>query len=120
MSESCLHEYLHTAERVSARRSGGAGSVVVQECGDLFRDCRGLVEHGEHVGVVDFYEPETTPSAPARRKERRAIVTNTLDDRIGNMLSDSERQRLVALMQRVADTVELSPGIHPHLRSNHG
>lgn len=40
----------------------------------------------------------------------------TLDAALGAGMSASERETLVALLQRVADTLKLTPGIHPHLR----
>jgi DNA-binding MarR family transcriptional regulator len=41
-----------------------------------------------------------------------------LDDEIGQGLSESERQTMIALLKQLAQTLELSPGIHPQLRSS--
>jgi hypothetical protein len=38
-----------------------------------------------------------------------------LDGEVGQGLTDSEQHTMLAFLQRMATTLELSPGIHPHL-----
>lgn len=38
-----------------------------------------------------------------------------LEDELGQGLTDDERQAMVVLLKQLARTLELSPGIHPHL-----
>ena len=46
---------------------------------------------------------------------RISTLIPVLDAEIGQDLSDSEQHTAVALLQRMASTLELSPGIHQHL-----
>jgi DNA-binding MarR family transcriptional regulator len=45
-------------------------------------------------------------------------VIPSLDAEIGGVLSQDERQTLIGLLTRLADGLQLSPGVHPHLRAS--
>lgn len=85
----------------------------------------GLIDGMEVAGWVRRHRSEQDRRAFDVRLTRagQAIVTRVdrlipgLEAEIGPGLSPRDRQTLVELLQRLADTLELRPGVHPHLRS---
>jgi DNA-binding MarR family transcriptional regulator len=119
---------------VSARAFGvlsnvaAAGSQTQQQLADALG-----IHRNNMVGLIDDLEAAGWARRHRSQQDRRAFdvrLTSTgsalvsrvnrlipaLEDEVGQGLSKSERATMVALLQRVASTLELSPGIHPHLR----
>jgi DNA-binding MarR family transcriptional regulator len=84
------------------------------------------------VGLIDELEAAGWVQRHRRARDRRAfdvritrpgsaVVSQidglilTLEDDFAQGLTDSERQTMLALLKHVALTLELRPGIHPHL-----
>jgi DNA-binding MarR family transcriptional regulator len=84
------------------------------------------------VGLIDELETAGWVRRHRSTQDRRAFhvrMTSTgaalvsqvdrlipaLEDELAHELSDSERQTMIALLQQVARTLELRPGIHPNL-----
>lgn len=44
------------------------------------------------------------------------LIVPALDGEVGHDLSARERRAMVTLLTRVAHTLQLTPGVHPHLR----
>lgn len=63
---------------------------------------------------------DITLSAAGRRVlERAARVVPDLDAELSAGLTAEERRHLVALLSKLADTADLTPGVHPHLAARH-
>jgi DNA-binding MarR family transcriptional regulator len=84
------------------------------------------------VGLIDELEAAGRVQRHRSTRDRRAfdvrltaagsalvaqidVLIPTLEDDFAQGLTDSETQTLLALLKRVALTLELRPGIHPHL-----
>jgi DNA-binding MarR family transcriptional regulator len=85
----------------------------------------GLIDEMEAAGWVRRHRSQRDRRAFDVRPTRTgtALVSRAnelipaLDAELGEELTHSERATIVALLLRVAATLELSPGIHPHLRT---
>jgi DNA-binding MarR family transcriptional regulator len=85
----------------------------------------GLIDEMEAAGWVQRHRSQRDRRAFDVRPTRTgtALVSRAnelipaLDAELGEELTHSERATIVALLLRVAATLELSPGIHPHLRT---
>lgn len=106
-----------------------SGSQTQQQLADALG-----IHRNNMVGLMDEMEAAGWARRHRSKRDRRAFdvrltsagaalvsrvngLIPTLDAALGQELTKSERDTIVALLQRVADTLELSPGIHPHLRS---
>jgi DNA-binding MarR family transcriptional regulator len=86
----------------------------------------GLIDEMEAAGWVRRHRKQQDRRAFAIRMTQSgaAIVSQVdeliapLDDDIGVALNDDERRILVGLLTRVADGLQLTPGVHPHLRAS--
>lgn len=84
------------------------------------------------VGLIDELEAAGWVQRHRSTRDRRAFgvrLTETgfalvdrinrlipaLDDELAQGLTDSERRTMVALLKQVAVTLDLRPGVHPHL-----
>jgi len=85
----------------------------------------GLVDDLERAGWARRYrskrdrrafEVRLTPSGSALVARVNRMIPG-LDSHIGRGLDHREQATLISLLQRVATTLELSPGVHPHLRA---
>jgi len=104
-----------------------AGSQTQQQLADALGIHRnnmvGLIDHLEAAGWARRSQSDRRAfdvhltSAGSALVSRVNSLIPVLDDGIGQNLSESERGTLVALLLRVATTLELSPGVHPHLRT---
>lgn len=54
-------------------------------------------------------------TATSRPGKFRYDWVPSLDDELGQDLNQEERNVLSALLRRVSDSLELAPGVHPHL-----
>ncbi len=120
---------------VSARAFGvlsnlaAAGSQTQQQLADALG-----IHRNNMVGLIDDLEAAGWAQRHRNQQDRRAfdvrlttsgsaLVSNVnelipaLEDEVGQGLSERERATMVALLQRVASTMALRPGIHPHLRA---
>ncbi len=83
----------------------------------------GLIDEMEAAGWVRRYRSVKDRRAFEIRltKAGSALVSRVnklipvLEDELGPGLSDSQRQTMLTLLKQLAKTLELSPGIHPHL-----
>ncbi len=83
----------------------------------------GLIDEMEAAGWVRRHRNEQDRRAFDIRRTRAgsAIVSRVdemmpaLEDELAHGLSDIERATIVALLKQVAQTLDLSPGVHPHL-----
>jgi DNA-binding MarR family transcriptional regulator len=106
-----------------------AGSQTQQQLADALGIHRnnmvGLVDHLEAAGWARrhrsqqdrrAFDVRLTPAGSALVARVNRMIPG-LDGEIGQGLSGREQATLIALLQRVATTLELSPGVHPHLRA---
>ncbi len=106
-----------------------AGSQTQQQLADALG-----IHRNNMVALIDDLEAAGWAQRHRSQQDRRAFdvrltrtgtalvsqvnkLIPTLEDEIGHGLSKSQRDTMIALLRRVADTLELSPGIHPHLRA---
>lgn len=106
-----------------------SGSQTQQQLADALG-----IHRNNMVGLID--EMETAGWARRHRSERdrrafdvhltsagTAVVSRVdeliaaLDAELGQALTQSEHDTIVALLLRLADSLELTPGIHPYLRA---
>jgi DNA-binding MarR family transcriptional regulator len=90
------------------------------------------IHRNNMVGLIDDMEAAGWVRRHRSQRDRRAFdvrltragsalvsrvneLIPVLDGEIGQGMTQSERNTMVALLQRMASTLELSPGIHPHL-----
>lgn len=90
------------------------------------------IHRNNMVGLIDELEAAGWVQRHRSTRDRRAFdvrltrtgsalvaqintLIPTLDDDLAQGLTDSERKAMVALLKHVAVTLELRPGIHPHL-----
>jgi DNA-binding MarR family transcriptional regulator len=115
---------------VLSNLAGAASETTQQQLADA------LGIHRNHmVGLIDELEAAGWVRRHRSTQDRRAFdvrltrsgsalvsritrLIPALDDEIGQGLSESERQTMIALLKQLAQTLELSPGIHPQLRSS--
>lgn len=105
------------------------GSQTQQQLADALG-----IHRNNMVGVIDDLEASGWARRHRNERDRRAFdvrltkrgsslvarvndVVADIEDELVEGLSRSERKTIVALLQRVAETLELSPGVHPHLGS---
>ncbi|MDQ2894536.1 MAG: MarR family transcriptional regulator [Actinomycetota bacterium] len=105
------------------------GSQTQQQLADALGIHRnnmvGLMDEMEAAGWAQRHRSERDrrafdvrlTSAGAALVSRVNRLIPRLDAALEEGLTESERDTIVALLQRVADTLDLTPGIHPHLRS---
>jgi len=62
------------------------------------------------------FDVRLTPAGSALVTRVNALIPS-LEAEVGKGLSSRERDTLAALLRRAADALDLSPEIHPHLRS---
>jgi len=105
----------------------GAASQTQQQLADALGIHRnnmvGLIDEMEVAGWVRRYRSAQDRRAFDVRLTRSgaALVSRVnrlipaLEDELGQGLTDGERQTMVALLKQLARTLDLSPGIHPHL-----
>lgn len=106
-----------------------AGSQTQQQLTDALG-----IHRNNTVGLIDDMEAAGWARRHRSQRDRRAFdvrLTRTgsavvsrvnklipaLEEEIGQGLSESEAETMVALLLRVASRLELSPGVHPHLRA---
>lgn len=107
----------------------GATSQTQQQLADALG-----IHRNNMVGLIDEMETAGWVRRHRSRQDRRAFdvrltrsgsalisrvskMVPALDDEIGHGLSQSERQVMVALLRRVAEALDLTPGVHPYLRT---
>ncbi len=105
----------------------GAASQTQQQLADALGMHRnnmvGLIDEMEAAGWVRRHRSAQDRRAFEIRLTRAgcALVFRVnklipaLEDELGQGLSDSQRQTMVALLKQLAQTLDLSPGVHPHL-----
>jgi len=106
-----------------------AGSQTQQQLADALG-----IHRNNMVGLIDQMEAAGWAARHRSKRDRRAFDVRLtragsalvarvnalipgLDSDIGQGLSDTERDTLIALLLRVASTLDLSPGVHPYLRA---
>lgn len=85
----------------------------------------GLIDEMEAAGWVRRHRNEQDRRAHEIRLSRKGAalvervdkVIPSLDGEIGAGLSRGERRVLIGLLTRLASDLQLSPGVHPHLRA---
>ncbi len=104
-----------------------AGGQTQQQLADALG-----IHRNNMVGLIDDMEAAGWVRRHRSQRDRRAFdvrltragsalvarvnkLIPVLDGEIGQGLTPSERHTMVALLRRMASTLELSPGIHPHL-----
>ena len=104
-----------------------AGGQTQQQLADALG-----IHRNNMVGLIDEMEAAGWVRRHRSQRDRRAFdvrltragaalvaristLIPVLDAEIGQDLSDSEQRTAAALLQRMAGTLGLSPGIHPHL-----
>jgi DNA-binding MarR family transcriptional regulator len=104
-----------------------AGGQTQQQLADALGIHRnnmvGLIDEMEAAGWVRRHRSQRDRRAFDVRLTRAgsALVSRVsklipvLDGEVGQGLTDSEQHTMLAFLQRMATTLELSPGIHPHL-----
>jgi DNA-binding MarR family transcriptional regulator len=60
------------------------------------------------------FDVRLTPAGSALLARVNRLIP-ALEDDLAQGLSASQRQTMVTLLEQVAETLELSPGVHPHL-----
>ena len=116
---------------VLSNLAGAAGETTQQQLADALGIHRnnmvGLIDELEAAGWVRrhrstqdrrAFDVRLTPSGSALVSRVTRLIP-ALDDEMGQVLSESERQTMIALLKQLAQTLDLSPGIHPHLSSAH-
>ncbi len=105
----------------------GAASQTQQQLADALGMHRnnmvGLIDEMEAAGWVRRHRSAQDRRAFEIRLTRAgsALVSRVnklipaLEDELGQGLSERQRQTMVALLKQLAQTLALSPGIHPHL-----
>lgn len=83
----------------------------LEAAGWVRRDRHSLDRRAFHIRLTD---------SGARIVRQVEAVLPGLDDRIGRGLDAEQRRTLRALLERVADDLELHPGVHPHLSARAG
>ena len=108
----------------------GAASQTQQELADALG-----IHRNNMVGLIDDMEAAGWVRRHRSTRDRRAFdvrltrsgsalvsrvmrLIPALDDEVGPGLSDSERRVMIALLKQLAQALDLSPGVHPHLRSS--
>lgn len=106
-----------------------AGSQTQQQLADALG-----IHRNNMVGLIDDLEAAGWAQRHRNQQDRRAFdvrlttsgsalvvrvnkLIPALDDEIGQGLGETERATAIALLQRVASSIGLPPGMHPHLRS---
>ena len=104
-----------------------AGGQTQQQLADALGIHRnnmvGLIDEMEAAGWVRRHRSQSDrrafdvrlTSAGAALVSRISKLIPALDAEIGQGLTDSEQRTMIALLQQMASTLGLSPGIHPHL-----
>jgi DNA-binding MarR family transcriptional regulator len=107
----------------------GAGSQTQQQLADALG-----IHRNNMVGLIDDMEAAGWVRRHRSTQDRRAFdvrltrsgsalvsrVTRlipALDDEVGQGLRDSDRQTMIAFLKQLAQTLDLSPGVHPQLGS---
>jgi DNA-binding MarR family transcriptional regulator len=95
------------------------------------------IHRNNMVGLIDELEAAGWVRRHRSQRDRRAFdvrltragaavvaristLIPVLDAEIGQGLTDSERHTMTALLERMASTLGLSPGVHPHLSAPGG
>jgi DNA-binding MarR family transcriptional regulator len=103
------------------------GSQTQQQLADALG-----IHRNNMVGLIDDMEAAGWVRRHRSQRDRRAFdvrltragsalvarvqcLIPALDGEIGQGLTDSEQHAMIAFLQRMASTLGLSPGIHPHL-----
>ena len=103
------------------------GSQTQQQLADALG-----IHRNNMVGLIDDMEAAGWVRRHRSQRDRRAFdvrltragsalvarvqsLIPALDGEIGQGLTDSEQRAMIAFLQRIASTLDLSPGIHPHL-----
>jgi DNA-binding MarR family transcriptional regulator len=90
------------------------------------------IHRNNMVGLIDELEAAGWVQRHRSTRDRRAFgvrltetglalvgqidrLIPTLDDELAQRLTDNERKTMVALLKQVALTLDLRPGVHPHL-----
>jgi DNA-binding MarR family transcriptional regulator len=93
------------------------------------------IHRNNMVGLIDEMEAAGWVRRHRNEQDRRAFeirltqsgasvvsqvdkVIPSLDAEIGAVLDDDERRILIGLLTRLADGLQLGPGVHPHLRAS--
>jgi DNA-binding MarR family transcriptional regulator len=114
---------------VMSNLAGAAGETTQQQLADALG-----IHRNNMVGLIDELEAAGWVRRHRSTQDRRAFdvrltrsgsalvsritrLIPALDEEIGQGLSESERQTMIALLKQLAQTLDLSPGIHPHLSS---
>lgn len=104
------------------------GSQTQQQLADALG-----IHRNNMVGVIDDLEAAGWAKRHRSDRDRRAFdvrltkagsdlvarvnkLIDAFEDELAESLSASERETVVTLLQRVAATLELRPGVHPNLR----
>ena len=107
----------------------GAESQTQQQLADALGIHRnnmvGLIDEMEAAGWVRRHRSQQDRRAFDVRLTRSgsAVVSRVnnlipaLEDAVGEGLSESDRQTMVGLLKQLASALDLTPGIHPHLRA---
>ncbi len=107
----------------------GAESQTQQQLADALGIHRnnmvGLIDEMEAAGWVRRHRSQQDRRAFDVRLTRSgsAVVSRVnnlipaLEDAVGQGLSESDRQTMVGLLKQLASALDLTPGIHPHLRA---
>ncbi len=83
----------------------------------------GLIDEMEAAGWVRrhrstkdrrAFEVRLTPAGHALVSRVNQLIP-ALDDTLGHGLQADQRDKLVALLKQIAQTLDLDPGVHPHL-----
>lgn len=107
----------------------GAKSQTQQQLADALG-----IHRNNMVGLIDEMESAGWVRRHRSQQDRRAFdvrltrsgsalisrvsrIVPALENEMGKDLTQAERQALIALLRRVAESVGLTPGVHPHLRA---
>lgn len=107
----------------------GAQSQTQQQLADALG-----IHRNNMVGLIDEMESAGWVRRHRSQQDRRAFdvrltrsgsalisrvsrIMPALENEMGKDLTQAERQALIALLRRVAESVGLTPGVHPHLRA---
>jgi DNA-binding MarR family transcriptional regulator len=86
----------------------------------------GLIDEMEAAGWVQrhrnpqdrrAFDVRLTPAGAALLARVRKMMPE-MENALGGKLSPAERRTLADLLARVAESLDLAPGVHPHLRGN--
>jgi DNA-binding MarR family transcriptional regulator len=82
-------------------------------------EAAGLARRSRSVTDRRAFDVRLTPAGSALVDRVNTLIA-PLDRSLGKGLTAAERKQLVSLLSRVADALELTPGIHPHLIAGPG